>query len=310
VSQALNDGRLRLVGPLGTYLTPLNAFETPDSAPADTPAILAMSSSGCVFYRPAGGGRCEIHRALGHDALPLACRQFPRVSVLDPRGVSVSLSHYCPSAAALLSANTGIEIVEDAPVFPPSGEYVGLDVRASLPPLLRPGMLMDWESWWTFERLAVGAIARAATVVEARARLHTAVEAARDWQPSDGTLLARVQRAFDTPVDSGDSSAQDSAHLCADVINAVPQELRSFCRIETASPTVDADVQRRFLAAHAFANWTAHLGEGVRTWLRSIDTAAALLDAGWSVRQADLHLRHLTDPHALARIWSRAESGA
>ena len=43
----------------------------------------------------------------------------------------------------------------NAPAFLPDREYVGLDARASLPPLLRPDMLMDWESWWEIERLAV-----------------------------------------------------------------------------------------------------------------------------------------------------------
>ena len=62
-----------------------------------------------------------------------------------------------------------------------------------------------------------------------------------------------------------------------------------------------------FIAAHAFASWTAHLGEGLRTWLRSVEAAFALVELGLGVRTADLLLRHLCDPHALARTWSRAE---
>jgi Fe-S-cluster containining protein len=75
------------------------------------PPLLARVNGRCVFLddpENAGDaptpepGRCRIHAALGHEALPLACRQFPRVTVEDPRGVSVTLSHYCPTAAGLL----------------------------------------------------------------------------------------------------------------------------------------------------------------------------------------------------------------
>jgi hypothetical protein len=66
-------------------------------------------------------------------------------------------------------------------------------------------------------------------------------------------------------------------------------------------------VARRLLAAHAFANWTAHLGRGLRTWHRSLEAVSALLASGYDVRQTDLLLRHLADPSELAEIWSRAE---
>jgi hypothetical protein len=61
-----------------------------------------------------------------------------------------------------------------------------------------------------------------------------------------------------------------------------------------------------FLAAHAFANWTAHLGQGLRSWLRSVEAAYVLVNE-LGVRQTDLLLRHLADPNELARVWSRAE---
>jgi hypothetical protein len=62
--------------------------------------------------------------------------------------------------------------------------------------------------------------------------------------------------------------------------------------------------------AHAFANWTAHLGEGLRTWLRSIEVAHAMLVMGRSVGAADLLLRHLADPAAVARSLGAAERDA
>jgi len=63
---------------------------------------------------------------------------------------------------------------------------------------------------------------------------------------------------------------------------------------------------RRFLAAHAFANWTAHLGPGLRTWWRSLD-AAHTLARRYGVRHADLLLRHVGDPNELAAYWSAIE---
>jgi hypothetical protein len=63
----------------------------------------------------------------------------------------------------------------------------------------------------------------------------------------------------------------------------------------------------RVLAAHAFANWTAHMGRGLRTWLRSLEAVHASIASGFDVAQVDLLLRHLADPAELARAWSEVE---
>jgi Fe-S-cluster containining protein len=253
-------------------------FDSPGHAPADTPALLGIAEQQCVFYDSAAH-RCQVHTALGHDALPLACRQFPRVVVTDPRGVSVVLSHYCPTAASLLGAGARVAIVDDAPAFPVGAEYIGLDARTSLPPLLRPEMLMDWESWWEFERLAVDVIGNARRPIgRVLMDLRAIVESIRTWSPAAGDpLIDRIRASF-------------AAHPGA-TMDLPPGEA----------------VLRHFLAAHAFANWTAHLGQGLRTWLRSIEAAHDLIVAGRDVRQADLELRHLADPHELARTWSVVE---
>src|SRR6187399_1245491 len=99
--------------------------------------MLAVVNDACVFYRAGRDLGCGIQRALGHEALPLACRQFPRVSVRDPRGQSVTLSHYCPTAAAMLGRNGPATIVDSPAGFPADAEYVGLDASAGLPPRLR-----------------------------------------------------------------------------------------------------------------------------------------------------------------------------
>jgi hypothetical protein len=262
-------------------------FTTPSDAPADAPALLGVTGHRCVFFDETNGRRCRVQDALGHDALPLACRQFPRVTVRDPRGVSVALSAYCPTVARALSSTDPVTIVESPPAFPDDGEYEGLDARTPLPPLLRPDRLMDWESWWTFEASSVDVLAHSGgSAGEAVARLRVAVEHTRAWAPPDGPLLARVGAAF--------------AHAGATT-------WASPWMAERADGAPADGVARRFLASHAFANWTIHLGKGLRTWLRSIEAAHALLASGVSVREADLRLRHLADPTQLASAYARAE---
>ena len=199
-------------------------------------AILRTNGAGeCVFLDPrrARSGSCTVHRDLGETALPSACRHFPRVVTLTPLGVSVTLSHYCPTAAGLLfvipsvdqrfagrleqrnvlsggqilgilgmflsrsSVTPGDEesagppaslrIVEDPPAFPAECPWEGLDARDALPPLLRPGVLMDWPSLERWERFAVAVLAAENRSPEAALEiLATAAEDARRWTPAAG----------------------------------------------------------------------------------------------------------------------------
>jgi hypothetical protein len=208
--------------------------------------------------------------------------------VRDPRGVSVALSAYCPTVARLLASTETVTIVESPLAFPGDGEYEGLDARVQLPPLLRPDCLMDWESWWAFEAASVDLLGNSGTSVDdALARLRVAVEDVRTWTPHEGPLITRVADAF--------ARARDTEWVNGRMG-------------EWVNGAVDDHVTRRFLTAHAFANWTMHLGKGLRTWLRSIEAAHELLPSGLDVRQADLRLRHLADPRKLAEVWSRGET--
>ena len=85
--------------------------------------------------------------------LPATCRHFPRLAVRDARGTFISLTHFCPTAAAsLFRDDVPIEIVEAPPAFP-DAEYEGLVVTADdWPPLLRPELLADPESYAAWER--------------------------------------------------------------------------------------------------------------------------------------------------------------
>jgi hypothetical protein len=287
-------------GTIGVPTSARPAFLRPADAPADTPAILGIHDNACVFYRRAGAARCSLHRALGQAALPLACRQFPRLSVTDPRGVSITLSHFCPTAADLLDDRRRITIVENAPAFPAHGEYVGLDVRDALPPALRPDMLMDWESWWLWEAQAIALLDAAPTPADAIARLAVAVEHVRSWAPGGEPLSARVRSAFESAyrAESPPVSLRGITDVEADILDAVPEAFRPQAAdaLERRSATVSPRAHLGFLAAHAFASWTAHLGDDLREWWRSIEAAHVLLGGGVSVRDADLLLRHLVDP--------------
>jgi hypothetical protein len=338
---ALGSGSLRTT----TSDRTVPAFAAPAGAPDDTPAVLTTVAGRCVFY--AGG--CEVHRTLGHAALPLACRQFPRVSVIDPRGVSVTLSHYCPTAADMLLPSRPATILRSPPGFPSGGEYHGLDARASLPPMLRPELLMDWDSWWAWERLAVEFLGRGDDSPDAQlATLSAAVELIRGWTPDHREPLpAHVRASFaiarSAPASAarggteatrgarggaeaargarGPGATQPGHHelpaplSAADawhaILAAIPDDFRDAARANTDRAGRDAmpdDVLSRLLAAHAFASWTAHLGDGLRSWLRSLDAVRALARDGYTPGAIDLLLRHLADPRALAHTWSAAET--
>jgi Fe-S-cluster containining protein len=285
-------------------------FDTPPGAPADTPVVLTVIDGRCVFFDDSGVRRCRVHDALGHEALPLACRQFPRVVVRDPRGVSVVLSHYCPTAAGLLGREAAVTIATSPPAFPVHGEYEGLDVRSALPPLVQPDVLMDWDSWWDFERLGVDLLGNSDEAIPLTlSRVARIVDHIRAWRPGNGMLRDRICRAFADDAPLSTEAPLDLDARVEDTIAAIPKGLPVPdvpLRGESAPPTERA--LRHFLAAHAFASWTAHLGRGLRTWMRSIEAAYALVQSGRTMRQADLILRHLADPRLLAERWSAAET--
>jgi Fe-S-cluster containining protein len=167
------------------------AFRAVAGLPHGARVVLGQDAAGrCVFLEPEGERRrCAVHRRLGESALPSACRHFPRVATLTPLGVSVTLSHYCPTAASQLFAAGALAIVDDPPAFPPSWPWEGLDAREALPPLLRPGVLMDWPSLERWERFVVRVLAEDGVTPESALDvLAGAAEAVRGWTASDGVF--------------------------------------------------------------------------------------------------------------------------
>lgn len=231
--------------------------------------IEPLEDGRCRHFDADPSGGCTLQRASGHGALPHACQQFPRVATLSPLGVSVTLSAFCPTAASLLldDGPFAIEAVED------TRTYEGLDARAVMPPLLRPGMLMNWDAVARWEELAVATLSdhrddvdRALAIIE-----RASTEVCETWTPEDGRLSDALERAF---AGAGVSGAE----------------------IPASAP------QARFMASHAFACWPMYDGRGIRGALEWLVQARTALDeerrshslAG-AFRQADLRLRHASE---------------
>jgi hypothetical protein len=310
--------------------------------------VLRVSPAGeCVFYESGEPRLCAVHRRLGAEALPSACRQFPRVATLTPRGVSVTLSHFCPTAASMLfREHVPLAVLSDAPAFPPSWPYEGLDARDALPPLARPGVLMSWEAHERFEAHAVATLAREELSPErALAALAALAERLRAWTLREGPFDPFVERVIATgeapPVASERSLGEALAaweRAAASVPAGVPRPRsprsdvermgvrRADALVGEAWAALHAPV-RRWLAARAFASWLALQGEGIRTTVAGLQLALGVLRAEAArgcvegdgrvldaallkeaIRRSDLLLHHLVDVEAFAHDLSRCEA--
>ena len=112
--------------------------------------VLPQRADGsCAFYEHG----CSIY-----EGRPWSCAHFPYVCMIDARGVHVTLSHFCPTAAALLFEHQGpLEVVEGPSPVPLLDIPEGLDARESLPPLdlnAPPGRprLLSWDEFAEWER--------------------------------------------------------------------------------------------------------------------------------------------------------------
>jgi Fe-S-cluster containining protein len=336
LSDALAGGRLRGVGQPeeegGALLV------TGDDLPGDAAAMFARTAEGrCVFFH--GGSRlCTVHRDLGEEMLPATCRHFPRVAVRDQRGTSISLTHYCPTAAAMLfREDVPVEIVTSPPAFPPA-DYDGLAVDPeSWPPLLHPLMLMDLEGYSAWERHMVARCANLGASPETvLATLTRDARILRTFAPGGAALAEMVGTLPAGLVQSPPHEGLDaSLRMHAEVMNAVPEELKPepdehdlpevYARSVAPVWTSWHAPLNRYLAAKAFANWTAYQGRGLLSIVRGLEAALALvrveasrqcrharrpLDAALlleAFRGADFALNHLAIGEDLAAAWSAAE---
>jgi hypothetical protein len=236
-------------------------------------AATLPTEGGCRFFDADGHRLCALQRDHGHDALPMACQQFPRRPLLDDRGTHIGLSHFCPTAASMLFRDdVPLEIVRNPPAFPADGHYEGMDARGALPPLLAPDVLMDLDSYSAWEREAVSLFARDDwTADQALSALSSATAALSKWRPGGEPLADAVRQAFD--------------------------------RHRSAPATLRADIHltrplRYYAAAKVFASWTAYQSDRLSEVVASARRALRVLTAeaerickgsGRTVDEAVLH---------------------
>lgn len=305
-------------------------FRSRRELPDGSRSVLGLDARGRCAFLEADPTACAVHRQVGVEALPPSCRQFPRIALLTPVGVFVALSHYCPTAAALLSRPDALPaIVSEPPAFPASEPWEGLDAREAWPPLLRPGVLLGWDGFQRWQQDAValllrdgGSPERGLATLQARATRATA------WAPAAGPLPAWLGRVAQEIPDAPASpvGAEDALANWRRVVATVPEALRAappplgpgpepeaaraWGRIMPTPAALAAPVSR-YLAARLFGSWAAVQGDGLLAWTASVATAfdvlrveaaRACLESGGAldaeglraaVRRADLLLLHL-----------------
>lgn len=342
IDRAVADGRLASVDGERVWL-----LERVD-APAGVAGTLRQLSTGaCVFHRTRDGGAdsaapahdCAVHAALGHEALPSTCQHFPRVCLVDDRGVRVSLSHVCPTAVSMLVEDTRpLTIVPGPEAVPGRAVPEGLDARGQLPPRLSARVLADWEGLTAWEAHVVNTLAGPGaidgTAEHALARLASDATVLAAWTPHAGALAAAVERLSPRPHED----AGDVPHAAAEAERreASSAVVRSTCRVPWTWPDPPANLRdldarlvapvwashaavvRRYLAARAFgasATYRLDAARGLARWLTvvldvlRVECAAQCAGASRAldrerlteaIRQADLLLLHYADEGAVA----------
>lgn len=286
--------------------------------PAGCQSAFRRDNAGVCWFRDKERRDCAIHREFGEESLASACRQFPRVAVLEPGQTSVSLSHYCPTAAGLLFREpSGFRIVDAPEAFPSTWPFEGLDARQAYSPLLRPGVLLGFDGLRAFESSAVAVLA-APDVRAAVARIAAAVERIRAWRPDLGRVPDWIRLAFDQAACvPAIHRASDPRPTLADSIppgSAQPPLLPAFAAtFPEIEPRSDLAL-RRYLAARLVGGWVMFQADDLATvaaYLALCLDCVFLFESArdrtepevdrWreAIRGADLWLLHLCDPERL-----------
>jgi Fe-S-cluster containining protein len=252
-----------------------------DGAPEDVAGILALRDNGhCVFFE-AGRPGCAIH-----GVKPAGCNHFPYLCLIDQRGVHVTLSHYCPTAASLLFEHRGPIAIVEGPAPQGDDDVEGLDARASLPPVSADQKtLISFEEISTWERDQI-----------ARAKID-------GLHGDDLALFDHARAAVPAPW----------------TWPAPPEHLDEiwWSLVAPAWPHFE-EVLTNYAAAKLHASWSLYLGDGVEAAAHTARIASAVLRIECArqcatfrrpldrelmieaIRQSDLLLVHYADPGLLA----------
>ena len=308
IDAAVAAGRLRTVDGSPVWLL------TSAEAPTGVAGTFRLAEDACVFHAAPRRGdaahgsaarHCAVHAVEGHEALPASCQHFPRLCLVDGRGVRVSLSHYCPTAASLLFEHEGpVEIVPGPPAVPGLAVPEGLDVRDELPPRLTPGVLMDLDALTAWEHLVVqtlaGPDAPVGTPAEALALLRAYAERLVVWTPGDAPLLQVIDglrgvggtggAAF-TSAERGSDGGPYRLERQRRAMRVVTQT----CRAPWTWPATPANIDaldrafvsaewpaagalvRRYLATKAFGAWVTYQADAARGLVRWLQLAHDVL---------------------------------
>jgi len=286
--------------------------------------VLVPKPDGACVHFDTGSRLCAVQRDHGENMLPGSCHQFPRRALIDERGTFVALSNFCPTAAMLLcESDTPFGIVRSPIAFPEDRLYEGIDARGQWPPLVRPGVLFDLESYSQWEQFVIATLASGGRVDAALAQIAGAAEALRTWKPDFGPFEKWLAHALSQPVAANDALNRYERFRTIEAYNRlrqfVPDGLIAAgpAPCDSAVPGLDGRdhhaIARRYLASKAFASWSAYEGHGIRTLVaellvsdlvlrvecdRSSRASGQPLDRSLmveAVRQSDLFLIHLLD---------------
>jgi Fe-S-cluster containining protein len=308
------------------------ALFVPAANQEDRFSVARDADGSCAFFDGDRGRLCVIHESAGPEALPTACRHFPRMILRDARGIFISLSHFCPTAAAMLLDADPLDVVEAGPPLLLQEPMEGMNALGALPPLVRPGVLSDLEGYAAWERACLAVFARPDVgSQEALDHVADATERVRGWRPGTCSLREQVHTAFrEARHERGaDPLAHDRALRTLRSLSSgdARDDLRNidtfdehWRRLVGPSPEQFERAMKNFLAARVFGNWIAYQGRGLRSiveWLRACaaavrhhtvrhalarQSAPAGRELVEAFRTSDLLLLHVIDTQAFARL--------
>jgi hypothetical protein len=198
-------------------------------------------------------------------------------------------------------------------------------------------MLMDSPGYSAWERHMVMRCAQGDRSPESVvATLERDAQVLRAWKPGGKTLVDAVRDLPSQREEASLPAFDRTADLYAQVVRCVPDDLRpqpdehgldvAFAEyVRPAWPRFFIPLNR-YVAAKAFASWTAYQGRGVASIVRGLEAALAVvrlessrqcrnakrhLDADLlrdAIRSADFILNHLAVGEDLAATWSAVES--
>lgn len=183
----------------------------------------------------------------------------------------------------MIDDDRAVRIVDAPPSLSDVGPLDGLDARHEWPPLLLPGVLMDVESYASWESHAIALLTRSDLNARAAlAHLRAATARLTSWSPGDVPLAAAVDRELGTDPERVPSGSDPTTSLIG--------------------PNRDshAPALKRWLAARLFGCWIAYQGRGLLSVIESVERCLSLFESEYArdchareaIRRSDFQILH------------------